>query len=311
MLSDLATWHICKVLHGTCVNVCWCLRLSTQVGSRRVVQYGAAIMFVLGSVGKFTALFASLPDPILGGMFCTLFGELQVTFVPLWLHVCWNSDGGMLLVQVWSQPSASPTCNWWTWTPPGTSLFSGFLCSLVSLCRHTWTRTPTPLKPVSAGLRGCTYQASVLQPMGECWFFWNGVGVPELDQILTVLLSTEMFVGGFLAFCLDNTIPGNARSWEDVGKTNYQKSKQNMYLYVFKGSREERGLVHWNSSSSSSSSPTYEFPLGMGVVKRIRWLRWLPISPTFTGFRCPDNPPHKEEEEEEKETDIALSSTKV
>lgn len=33
-------------------------------------------------------------------------------------------------------------------------------------------------------------------------------GVPELDQILTVLLSTEMFVGGFLAFCLDNTIPG-------------------------------------------------------------------------------------------------------
>lgn len=33
-------------------------------------------------------------------------------------------------------------------------------------------------------------------------------GVTELDQILTVLLSTEMFVGGFLAFCLDNSIPG-------------------------------------------------------------------------------------------------------
>lgn len=46
-----------------------------QVGSRRVVQYGAGIMFLLGAVGKFTALFASLPDPILGGMFCTLFGE--------------------------------------------------------------------------------------------------------------------------------------------------------------------------------------------------------------------------------------------
>lgn len=58
-----------------------------QVGSRRVVQYGAAIMFVLGSVGKFTALFASLPDPILGGMFCTLFGELQVTCVRHCLHL--------------------------------------------------------------------------------------------------------------------------------------------------------------------------------------------------------------------------------
>lgn len=33
-------------------------------------------------------------------------------------------------------------------------------------------------------------------------------GVEELDQILTVLLSTEMFVGGFIAFCLDNTMPG-------------------------------------------------------------------------------------------------------
>lgn len=34
-------------------------------------------------------------------------------------------------------------------------------------------------------------------------------GVPELDQILTVLLTTEMFVGGLIAFILDNTIPGN------------------------------------------------------------------------------------------------------
>lgn len=49
-----------------------------QVGSRRVVQFGAGIMFILGAVGKFTALFASLPDPILGGMFCTLFGKPQV-----------------------------------------------------------------------------------------------------------------------------------------------------------------------------------------------------------------------------------------
>ncbi|XP_077448687.1 solute carrier family 23 member 1 isoform X1 [Stigmatopora argus] len=38
----------------------------TKVGSRRVVQYGAGIMLLLGCVGKFTALFASLPDPILG-----------------------------------------------------------------------------------------------------------------------------------------------------------------------------------------------------------------------------------------------------
>ena len=34
-------------------------------------------------------------------------------------------------------------------------------------------------------------------------------GSEELDQTLTVLLSTSTFIGGFLGFILDNTIPGN------------------------------------------------------------------------------------------------------
>ena len=33
-------------------------------------------------------------------------------------------------------------------------------------------------------------------------------GDPDLDQVLTVLLSTAMFVGGVLGFILDNTVPG-------------------------------------------------------------------------------------------------------
>lgn len=33
-------------------------------------------------------------------------------------------------------------------------------------------------------------------------------GNSELDQVLTVLLSTAMFVGGMLGFILDNTVPG-------------------------------------------------------------------------------------------------------
>lgn len=35
-----------------------------------------------------------------------------------------------------------------------------------------------------------------------------------MDQILTVLLTTEMFVGGCLAFILDNTVPGMGQHWE-------------------------------------------------------------------------------------------------
>ncbi|XP_070090273.1 solute carrier family 23 member 1 isoform X3 [Equus caballus] len=132
----------------------------TKVGSRRVVQYGAAIMLVLGTIGKFTALFASLPDPILGGMFCTLFG------------------------------------------------------------------------------------------------------ISEVDQILTVLLTTEMFVGGCLAFILDNTVPG---------------------------SPEERGLIQWKAgahanSETSTSLKSYDFPFGMSMVKRIAFLKYIPICPVFKGF---------------------------
>ena len=48
------------------------------------------------------------------------------------------------------------------------------------------------------------------QSVNPSWFGSLWTGVSELDQILTVLLTTEMFVGGFLAFALDNTIPGMA-----------------------------------------------------------------------------------------------------
>ena len=50
-----------------------------QVGSRRVIQCGAALMLALGMIGKFSALFASLPDPVLGALFCTLFGKTPLS----------------------------------------------------------------------------------------------------------------------------------------------------------------------------------------------------------------------------------------
>lgn len=48
----------------------------TRVGSRRVVQVGALIMIVLGSFGKFGALFTTIPAPIVGGMYCAMFGMI-------------------------------------------------------------------------------------------------------------------------------------------------------------------------------------------------------------------------------------------
>ncbi len=48
----------------------------TRVGSRRVVQAGAMFMIVLGMVSKFGALFTSIPQPIVGGMYCVMFGMI-------------------------------------------------------------------------------------------------------------------------------------------------------------------------------------------------------------------------------------------
>ncbi|XP_058704345.1 solute carrier family 23 member 1 isoform X3 [Poecile atricapillus] len=182
----------------------------TKVGSRRVIQYGAGIMLLLGTVGKFTALFASLPDPVLGGMFCTLFGMITAVGLSNLQFVDMNSSRNLFVL--------------------GFAMFFGLTL-------------PNYLDSHPGAIN---------------------TGVAELDQILTVLLTTEMFVGGTIAFVLDNTIPGT---------------------------QEERGLVQWKAgahsdSTSSASLRSYDFPLGMGAVRRSRWLRNVPICPLFTGFRA-------------------------
>ena len=48
----------------------------TRVGSRRVVKAGAVIMILLGTVSKFGALFTTIPQPIVGGMYCAMFGMI-------------------------------------------------------------------------------------------------------------------------------------------------------------------------------------------------------------------------------------------
>ncbi|NXH03998.1 S23A1 protein, partial [Loxia leucoptera] len=182
----------------------------TKVGSRRVIQYGAGIMLLLGTIGKFTALFASLPDPVLGGMFCTLFGMITAVGLSNLQFVDMNSSRNLFVL--------------------GFAMFFGLTL-------------PNYLDSHPGAIN---------------------TGVPELDQILTVLLTTEMFVGGTIAFVLDNTIPGT---------------------------QEERGLVQWKAgahsdSTSSASLRSYDFPFGMGAVRSSRWLRKVPICPVFTGFRA-------------------------
>lgn len=178
----------------------------TKVGSRRVIQYGAALMLALGMIGKFSALFASLPDPVLGALFCTLFGMITAVGLSNLQFIDLNSSRNLFVL--------------------GFSIFFGLV--LPSYLRQN---------PLVTGISG-------------------------IDQVLNVLLTTAMFVGGCVAFILDNTIPGTL---------------------------EERGIRKWKKgigkgSKSLDGMESYDLPFGMNIIKKYKCFSYLPISPTFVGY---------------------------
>ena len=47
-----------------------------QVGSRLVLQTTGILMIILGIFGKFGAVFITIPEPVIGGMFLVMFGMI-------------------------------------------------------------------------------------------------------------------------------------------------------------------------------------------------------------------------------------------
>lgn len=47
-----------------------------QVGSRLVLQMTGVLMLMLGIFGKFGAVFITIPEPVIGGMFLIMFGMI-------------------------------------------------------------------------------------------------------------------------------------------------------------------------------------------------------------------------------------------
>ncbi|KAK5870977.1 hypothetical protein PBY51_003881 [Eleginops maclovinus] len=179
----------------------------TKVGSRRVIQYGAAMMLLLGLIGKFSALFASLPDPVLGALFCTLFGMITAVGLSNLQFVDLNSSRNLFVL--------------------GFSIFFGL--TLPSYLKQN---------PLVTGIVG-------------------------VDQVLNVLLTTAMFVGGSVAFVLDNTIPGTS---------------------------EERGVRKLKRGGGLSAAElegmrSYDLPFGMDFLRRHPVFKYFPISPTFQGYQ--------------------------
>ncbi|XP_054475846.1 solute carrier family 23 member 2 [Anoplopoma fimbria] len=177
----------------------------TKVGSRLVLQTTGVLMIVLGIFGKFGAVFITIPDPVIGGMFLVMFGMIAAVGISNLQYVDLNSSRNLLIL--------------------GFSTFSGLVL-------------PT-------------------------WFHSNpgiiDTGIKELDQVIVVLFTTHMFIGGFFGFILDNTIPGTEK---------------------------ERGIRSWQDQAQQGSKnmcdeSCYDIPYLNGVFRRFRCFQYLPFLPSY------------------------------
>uniref|UniRef100_A0A9L0JZA6 Solute carrier family 23 member 1 n=1 Tax=Equus asinus TaxID=9793 RepID=A0A9L0JZA6_EQUAS len=176
----------------------------TRVGSRMVIVAAGCVLLVMGVFGKIGAAFATIPTPVIGGMFLVMFGIIAAVGISNLQYVDMNSSRNIFVF--------------------GFSIFCG-------LAVPNWVnKNPEMLH----------------------------TGILQLDQVFQVLLTTDMFVGGFLGFLLDNTIPG---------------------------SPEERGLLTWSqiheeSEETAKASEIYSLPCGIGTkFCTSSYTRYLPFWP--------------------------------
>ncbi|XP_076361007.1 solute carrier family 23 member 1-like [Tachypleus tridentatus] len=180
----------------------------TKVASRRVVQCGAVAMLLFGVLGKFGAFFNTIPEPVIGGIFCVMFAIVTGVGLSNLQCIDLHSSRNIFIL--------------------GLSLFMG-------LTIPKWVKAHPDAVDV---------------------------GNDIATQLIKILLNTSMFVGGFIGFLLDNTIPGTA---------------------------EERGLNSWRNERpesntcdvEGSSYTTYDFPFGMKFIRKYKVFSYIPISPTY------------------------------
>lgn len=183
----------------------------TKVGSRRVIQYGGLLMIFFGSLGKFGALFVTMPEPVVGGIFCVMFAVITGVALSNLQFINLNSSRNLFIL--------------------GCAIFFGLMIPKFIKTNPEFLDT----------------------------------GSIIFDQILNVLLTTSLFVGGIIGIFMDNTVPGTDA---------------------------ERGIVKWREQASSSSTAgnekirvwinaCYDLPFGMEFIKRHSFFKYMPISPTY------------------------------
>ncbi|CAH2277694.1 solute carrier family 23 member 1 isoform X3 [Pelobates cultripes] len=178
----------------------------TKVGSRIVLQTAGILLIILGLFGKFGAIFITIPEPVIGGMFMIMFGMIAAVGISNLQFVDLNSSRNLFVL--------------------GFSLFSGLVIP-------TWLAD----------------NPGVID-----------TGIKEVDQTLTVLLTTHMFVGGFFGCFLDNTIPG---SDEERGTSAWYKQ------------------MHGDKTNGNKGQSCYDLPFITKYLRKLSWSRYIPFLPTF------------------------------
>jgi xanthine/uracil permease len=140
----------------------------TGVASRYVVQIGAVVMLVVGYVGYFGQLVATIPDPIVGGLFVAMFAQIVAVGLSNLKYVDLDSSRNVFVL--------------------GFALFVG-------LAIPEYIGSVGDVATFRQGLAGVPVAGSVL-------------GQRLIADTAYVIGSTGMAVGGLAALVLDNTIPG-------------------------------------------------------------------------------------------------------
>jgi uracil-xanthine permease len=144
----------------------------TKVASRRVIRCGAAVMLVIPIIGKFGAILATLPMPVVGAMFVGLFGMIASVGLSNLQIVNLNNSRNLFII--------------------GLSFFAG-LSVPFWFTPHYDVATA---KIVSGALA-----------WGTPGSFINVVG-----NIFQAILSTGMAVTAIVGIVLDNLLPGATRA---------------------------------------------------------------------------------------------------
>jgi len=153
----------------------------TKVASRYVVQIAAVLLIALGVFGKFGALAAAIPGPVVGGLYCALFGLIAAVGIQQLAKADLSSDRNLFIA--------------------GFSLFMGL-------------SVPAYFSGASTYAPGWAEHSSWLIAHAEALFARLGVfESPQAwaDSVKTIVESigvTGMAVAALIGIVLDNVIPG-------------------------------------------------------------------------------------------------------